>query len=155
MIEHHHAVDHAHQHAHDVLDPDDGDAPLAADALQHVGGLLHLGMVEAVEALVRQQQLRLGGERAGQLQLLQRGGAEPVGGGVRVGRQTDQRQRLLGLAPAGGAVGLAVLAEPGRQRHVLEQRQVPEGPRDLIGAADALVADAVGRQAGDLLAGEA
>ena len=29
VVEHDHAVDHAHQHAHDVLDPDDGDALLA------------------------------------------------------------------------------------------------------------------------------
>ena len=51
-----------------------------ADALQHVGGLLHLGMIEAVEALVGQQQPRLRRERARQLELLQRGRAEPVGG---------------------------------------------------------------------------
>ena len=69
-------------------------------ALQHVGRLVHLGMIEAVEALVRQQQLGLGGERARQLELLQRGGAEPVDGGVRVARQADQAQRLLRLAPA-------------------------------------------------------
>ncbi len=69
-------------------------------ALQHVGRLVHLGMIEAVEALVRQQQLGLGGERARQLELLQRGGAEPVDGGVRIARQVDQAQRLLRLAPA-------------------------------------------------------
>ena len=46
---------------------------------QHVGGLLHLGVVEPVEAFVRQQQARLRRERARELELLQRGGAKPVG----------------------------------------------------------------------------
>ena len=126
-----------------------------ADALQHVGRLLHLGVVEAVEALVRQQQLRLGGERAGQLELLERGGAEPVGGRVRrrsAGRPGASASSAWRQQAA--RVGLAVLAEPGRQRDVLEQRQVAERARDLIGAADALVADAVGGQPADLLACE-
>ena len=56
VVQHDDAVDHAHQHAHDVLDPDDGDALLLADALQHVGGLIHLAVIEAVEALVGKQQ---------------------------------------------------------------------------------------------------
>ena len=34
VIEHDDAVDDAHQHAHDVLDPDDGDAHPAADAVE-------------------------------------------------------------------------------------------------------------------------
>ena len=29
VVEHHHAIHHPHQHAHDVLDPDDGDAEFA------------------------------------------------------------------------------------------------------------------------------
>src|SRR5881394_1596991 len=49
VVEHHAAVDDAHQHAHDVLHPDDGDAALGADLRQHVGRAVHLGMVEAAE----------------------------------------------------------------------------------------------------------
>src|SRR5262249_10945180 len=45
VVEHHGAVHHAHEHPHDVLDPDDGDAHFPADAPQHVGGLLHLVLV--------------------------------------------------------------------------------------------------------------
>src|SRR4029077_6456163 len=52
VVEHDDAIDHAHQHAHDVLDPHDGDALLAPDALEHVGSLLHFGMVEPIEAFV-------------------------------------------------------------------------------------------------------
>ena len=65
--------------------------------LQHVGGLLHLRRVEAAEAFVGQQQLRLGGERARKFELLERGGAEAVGRGRLVGRQADEVERLLGL----------------------------------------------------------
>src|SRR5262245_34139127 len=36
VIEHHRAVDHAHQDPHDVLDPDDGHAHFLADPTQHV-----------------------------------------------------------------------------------------------------------------------
>src|SRR5690349_2193232 len=68
MVEDHDAIDDAHQHAHDVLDPDDRDVLLAADTLEHVGRLLHLGMVEAVEALVREQKPRLRRKRAGELE---------------------------------------------------------------------------------------
>src|SRR2546425_1283513 len=42
VIEHDHAIDHAHECRHDVLHPDDGDAELAPDAPQHVGGARHL-----------------------------------------------------------------------------------------------------------------
>ena len=42
VIEHDDAVDDAHQDAHDVLDPDDGDADTATDVTQELGGALHL-----------------------------------------------------------------------------------------------------------------
>src|ERR1044071_1962625 len=41
VVEHHAAVDDAHQHAHDVLHPDDGHAALGADLRQHVGRAVH------------------------------------------------------------------------------------------------------------------
>ena len=125
-----------------------------ADALEHVGGLLHLGVVEAVEALVGEEEAGLRCERPREFELLQGRGAETVGRGVGIGRQADDGQGLLRLAPAGARDHLGVLAEPRRQRDVLEQRQVPERPRDLVGAPDALVADAIGGEAADLLAVE-
>ena len=96
VIEHHHAVHHAHQDAHDVLDPDDRDAELLADPAQHQRGLIHLVLVEAAQALVGEQELGLGGERLGQLELLERGRAEPVHRRRRVGRQPHQPERALG-----------------------------------------------------------
>jgi len=44
------------KHAHDVLDPDDGEPEFVADLAQHVGGLVHLVLVEPAEALVGEQQ---------------------------------------------------------------------------------------------------
>jgi len=39
----------------DVLDPDDGDAELGADAPQHLGRLHHFGLVEPTEAFIGQK----------------------------------------------------------------------------------------------------
>ena len=46
------ALDDAHQHAHDVLDPNDRDAHAVADAREQVSGALHLGRVEPAQAFV-------------------------------------------------------------------------------------------------------
>ena len=62
---------------------------------EHVGGALHLRRVEAAEAFVGEQQLRLGCERAREFELLQRRGAEPVGRRRLVGRQPDQFERVF------------------------------------------------------------
>lgn len=92
MIEHHHAVDDAHQHAHDVLDPDDGDAELVADVAQHVRRLVHLGLVETAEALVRKQQFWRGRERLRKFELLQAGCAQAIDAGMAIGRQAHHRK---------------------------------------------------------------
>ena len=125
MIQHHHAVDHAHQHAHDVLDPDDGDAELVADLAQHVGGLLHLGVVEAAEAFVGEQQFRRGRQRLGELELLQARGAEALDDGMAVGRQADHGERAFGGLLRLHAAG-AALAEIAGERDVLEDASAGE-----------------------------
>jgi hypothetical protein len=86
MVEHDHPVDDSHQHAHDVLDPDDGDAELAPDTVEHVGGALHLGMVEPAQALIRQQQPRPRGEGARELELFELRRAEAGGGDASAAR---------------------------------------------------------------------
>ena len=106
------------KHAHDVLDPDDRNAEPAADLFEHLGGAVHLGRVEPAEALVGEQQLRPGRERAGELELFERGGAEPVGRRPRLGRQPDQIERLDRAALGLAAGDMAALGEIGRQcRH--------------------------------------
>src|SRR5215470_2779496 len=84
VVEHDHALDDPHQHAHDVLDPDDGYAHAAADAFKQVCGVLHLACVEAAEAFIGEKKSWLGGERTRKLELFQCGGAEPTGGRARV-----------------------------------------------------------------------
>src|SRR5262249_7981094 len=120
----------------------------------HLGSLLHFRVIKAVQALVGEQQPRSGCERPGELELLQGGGPEPARSGAEVARQADALKDLLGLPPAGGAVAATMLAEPGRKGDVLEQREIAKGARDLVGAGDAPVADAVGRQPGNLVAGK-
>src|SRR5439155_1480161 len=58
VVEHHAAVHHAHQHAHDVLDPDDGDAALLADRGEHVGGLVHLCVIDAAAPAISRPRKR-------------------------------------------------------------------------------------------------
>src|SRR5919201_2481669 len=71
VIEHYAAIDHAHEHAHDVLYPHDGDAAAAADHGEHFGRLFHLGGIEPAERFVGEQEIRLRGERTHELELLQ------------------------------------------------------------------------------------
>ena len=140
------------QGAHDVLDPHDGDAELAADAPEHLGRVVHLRWVEPAQALVGQQQGGPGGERARQLELLQPAGAEQRGGGVGIGGQAHQLEHLarpLARLGLGVALGRAVV---GGHRHVLEDGELAERARDLEGAGDAPVADRVGGEAADLVA---
>src|SRR5437867_6808116 len=149
VIEHHHAVDDAHQDPHDVLDPDDGDTRLLADSAQQVGGLVHLVLVQAAEALVGQQQFRRRGERLGELQLLQCRRPQSFDRRRAIARQTHQAERPLrrleGLRPRAPALSVET-----REHHVLEDREPAERPRDLKGATDAEVDDPVRRLAGDL-----
>ena len=144
VVEHDAAVDDPHQHAHDVLDPDDGDAALRADAREHVGGLLHLGLVEAAQRLVRQQELGLSGERARELQLLQCRRAQAVDARGRIGRQAHQLERFARLREGLLARGAVLLTVVGGERDVLEERQAPERARDLMRAPDAVARHAIG-----------
>src|SRR6267154_5819132 len=153
VVQHHHAIDHAHQYAHDVLDPDDGDAKLVANLAQHVGGLVHLGVIEPAQAFVRQQQFRPGRKRLGQLQLLQAGGAQPVDTDGAVRRQADHGERAFG-GVLGFRTAVPALPEVASQRHIVEYRQPVKRSRDLEGPADAAIDDPVRRETRDLRPGE-
>ena len=100
MVEDHHSVDHAHQHPHDVLDPDDRDAELAADVLQHRRRLVHLGFVKPAKAFVGKQQARIGGQRLGELELFEPGGAEPGHRRRPVRWQPDESERRSAASAA-------------------------------------------------------
>jgi hypothetical protein len=149
VIEHHYAIDHAHQDAHDVLDPDDRHAELAADPAQELGGLIHLVLVQTAQALVGEQELRLGGERLRQLELLERGRPEPVHGGRPIGWEPDQPECLLGRLEGLRPRVPALAEEPG-EHHVIQEREPAERARDLERAANAEIDDAIWRLPGDL-----
>src|SRR5262249_10969809 len=86
VVEHDDALDDAHQHAHDVLDPHDCDPHATADAREQVGGAFHLGGIEPAHGFVGQKQLRPRGESARQFQLLERRSTEPLRGGRAAGK---------------------------------------------------------------------
>src|SRR5215468_1397916 len=99
----------------------------------------------------------MGGERLGKLELLEAGRAQPVDGGVAISRQADHGERALGCRLGFGAAVAALrpaLAVETRQHHVLDQGEPLERARDLEGAADAAVDDAVRGETGDLAAFE-
>src|SRR5439155_7711455 len=97
---------------------------------------------EPAEAFVGEQQLWSGRQRFGKFELLQTRGAEAVDGGMTIGRQADHAKRLFGgLIRLGAAV--AALAVIAGQFDVLEDAQPMKRPRDLEGAADAAVDDAM------------
>src|SRR6185503_10852303 len=148
VVEHHAAVDHAHQHAHDVLDPDDGDAALCADLGEELGRLVHLAVVEPAERLVGEQELRLRGERARELELLQPCGTERFHA---LAVQPDQVERLAGDRVGALPAQLLVLPVEGGERDVVQDAELAKGLRNLVRAADAGVRHAVCRQAGNVL----
>ena len=132
-----------------MLDPDDGDAEFVADLAQHVGRLIHLVLVKPAEAFVREQQFRSRRKRLGEFELLQAGGAEAVDAGMAIGRQADHGKRAFGRL-IGFRAAVAALAVISGQGDILEDAEPVKRPRDLEGAADAAVDDAVRGHARDL-----
>ena len=68
-VEAHETIDRLHEDVHDVLDPDDGDAA-PAQLLDGAHQLDRLRVGEAAADLVEKQHLRIGGERARELETL-------------------------------------------------------------------------------------
>jgi hypothetical protein len=136
-----------------MLDQEHGDAKLVADRTDENAELRHLIVIEPAGGFVEQQEPRLRGQRAGELDALARRKGQArrrVGCG---GFQSDESQHR-----ARGAVAMALLAAGGWQRHgvaqgsvaaarmgadldVVEHRHGGEQSRALEGAADALGGD--------------
>ena len=157
-------------HVHVVLDDQDRHPELVAQAGDQLGHLVGLLRVHAGGGLVEQQQLRLGGERAGDLQ------PAPVGVREAVGRLIppvtgqalpEEGQHLLGagahlslLAPgAGQAKDRLERSGPRpavrRRHHVLDHRHVEEQAQALERARDPQPGDLVGLAAEQRLPEEA
>src|SRR5687767_4994936 len=146
-IEADHALRELHHRLHDVLDHDDGDAGRVQleEDLQHfrdlVGG-------QSGHRLVGDQQPRLGGHRARELELAQLDLGQPVGLQTGLVGQADVPEDLVRLLLAAVADVLE------RHQQVLQHRHAGEGARDLEAARDAAPRALPGRQARDLLAVE-
>ena len=126
--------------------------PLRVDAADRLDQLVAFALRQPAGDLVEQQQARVGGERARHFQPLaveqRQRAADPVGLRGKAGLLED-------LADLIDHIGLAlVLAEAGGDQQVLGDRQLLEGMRHLVRAADAGKAAALRRDAGDVLAVE-
>ena len=150
VIEHDDPVDDAHQHTHDVLDPNDRDAEPVADLLEHLCGTLHFRGIEPAEALIGKQQPRLGRECAGEFELFECSSAEPLGRRSFFGRQSNEIERPDGAALGFGAGDMAALGVVGRQCHIFAQAELAEWARDLKGPSKPEPAHPMGRRPGDL-----
>ncbi|MEY9676231.1 hypothetical protein ABIE93_006165 [Bradyrhizobium elkanii] len=149
-IEHDGAVDQRHHDLHDVLDHQHGDAGGAHLAHQLDAGLC-LDRRQSGEDFVEQQQLRLGGERAGDLEpaLLRR--HQISGQLVGARRKSAELQHLIGLLPRDAHL---CVADQRADDDVVDHGHGLETLDDLEGAPDAALAAFRRRQLGHVLAVE-
>ena len=134
-----------------MLDHEDGHAfPLEPPQQRHHA--LRLDGAEAGHQLVEQQEVRLGRERARQLQALAIHQRERRGWHVPTATEADEREQPFGLG-GGRRAALPRAAVEAADQHVLERGEPGERPDVLKRARDALGADAVGRPARDVAAG--
>jgi hypothetical protein len=147
-----------------MLDQQDGHVAVVADPADQVAEHVDFLVIEAAGGLVEQQDLRLGRQRARQLDALlgteRQAGHHGVGDAVEVEIADDLVDLLVefGFAAADPAeiqrVGddVAVGAGMGADPDVVEHREIGEKCHVLKGAADADFGDLVGRARQDALA---
>src|SRR5438067_5028 len=127
------AADGARERVHDMLHPDDGH-PSLPDILHDLNQLGDFGIRQPTGYLIEQEDARLGGEPARQLEPLALKQAETSGWTVRVPREPGLLED-----PGGNRVALDS-GEPttaiGGHQQVLENRHVLEGTGHLVGARD-------------------
>jgi hypothetical protein len=161
VVEHDDVLRHLHHQLHVVLDQHHGDAARrgAADELLD---LVRLVRVQSRRRLIQQQQPRLGGERARDLEALERAVRQAVGARVRPARETHgveegagglaaralgARERRQAQQRAGEA---AALVQPASGHDVLERAHVEEDLRRLESAPDAGGGELMRRAAGQV-----
>ena len=104
VVQHRDALADAHHDPHVVLDEEDGQAELVAQAADEVDpSVAGLAAVHAGGRLVEEQQLRLRGQRAGDLQPALVAVRQVARPGIRAIAQADESQQL---AAAGRAAAL-------------------------------------------------
>ena len=135
---------------HEVLDHDHGHAPLldAPERAEHLGDLL---WVEAGEHLVGEEQQRLCGERARELEALLLRHVQLPGGELGLLREPERGEHLLGDRRR-RAQRQVLAAEARADGDVREAAEVVERPHDLVCARDPAARDLERPQPGDVLA---
>ncbi len=104
FFQHGDALADDHHYAHGVFDQEDSEIELAVDALDEGDELDFLLRIQAGGGFVQQEQARLGGEGAHDLQAALFAVRQTAGGGVAETRQVKEGEQLVG---AGGDGGLA------------------------------------------------
>src|SRR5689334_23808551 len=150
VVEHRDAVREIHDHAHIVLDQDDGRAELVVDLQDEPAHVLFFFHVHPGHGLVEQQQLRFHGESAPELDALLQAVRQPpdrrpadVLDLQKIDDLLDLGAMLELLAPRGSPVdhllheaGFHLQGAPGHQvverGHAAEQRDVLEGAGDAL-----------------------
>jgi hypothetical protein len=100
VVEHRDPLADAHHHLHVVLDEEHGEVKLIAEPLDERGHLCRLSRVHPCRGLVEQEQLRLAGQRARQLEATLVAVRQVLGQvGLVAAGQPDQLQELLGPLP--------------------------------------------------------
>src|SRR5688572_10358465 len=160
-VEHYHAAGERQQEAHVVLDQQNRDAALG-DTADDAGQAVELGRREPRRGLIEQDDTRLAGERARDLEQAALAERQRADVGVAQPGEADEFDQLFG-APALCSLFVRSLpreeiraeARMSPHHHVLQHRHAAERPVVLEGAHDAQARDAVRRQAEDRLAGKA
>ena len=97
-LQRHHLVGDAHHQVHVMLDQQDAELELLADAPQQLRQLIHLAVIEPARRLVQHQQLRLADQRARQLDALLR--AERQAAGTVTSATSSQVQQIAAARAA-------------------------------------------------------
>src|SRR3974390_3225443 len=137
--EHDEPLREAHYRAHDVLDHDYGD-PALVQPDQELDDVLHLRMRQARHRLVGDQQLRLGRDSAGKLELAHLDLREIARIVRRLALECDERQEIVAALAQFGLREMVLRARVDRieQRHadVVGDRHAHERPRQLEAARE-------------------
>src|SRR5271166_1970463 len=143
---------HGQQRVHDMFDPDDGDA-LRSDIVDELHQRMRLSFSETPSDFVKQQQFRLGCERARQFKPLAVEQRERSGDPVRFVEQSRAVKQI-----DGAVVRLVrrtnLSSVHGADQKVFEDSHALEGQRHLIRAADACATPLVRREPRDVLSVE-
>ena len=164
VVEHGDPVRDPHHHFHVVLDQQHRQTELAAQEIDELGQDLGLARIHPGGRLVQEEELRLGGERAGDLEPALVPVREILRQLLILAAKPDELEQLQGPRPGAALFRPHARRPEDRPRHrrreprvladqdVVEDRHVLEEPDGLERPGDATSHDRVGAEADDALA---